>query len=373
MTRARDLAAFVSNADGDIKFDTDTLFIDSSENRVGIQTATPAFPLDVSTNSATTNDAVTMLRLSANSTGTAANNFGASINFSGEDASGSLRDLSTINSIYTDATNRSSAITFKTRKNLGSLTERLRIDDSGAVGIGCTPDSTVSLDVQNLSSSSNNVFLRLKNTTNLEDAGIIIDGNNGGQREYKIGVNTIVNSSDLTFSGGTGYRFLVGSTEELRLDDEGLKFNGDTAAANALDDYEEGSWTPTFSFSGGSVGYSYQSGQYTKIGRKVFLTANLILNSASSPSGGVTVVTLPFASGTDSNTTTNEGYVTGVTVSIVRNLTSAAPNMRAYIPANTSFMLLTNNHTGQGHVAFDGSLLGSSTLIYLSATYNAAS
>ena len=28
MTRARDLAAFVSNADGDIKFDTDTLFID---------------------------------------------------------------------------------------------------------------------------------------------------------------------------------------------------------------------------------------------------------------------------------------------------------------------------------------------------------
>ena len=153
---------------------------------------------------------------------------------------------------------------------------------------------------------------------------------------------------------------------------DGINIGG-TGASNKLDDYEEGAWTPSFSFSSGSVGYSYQSGQYTKIGRKVFLTANLILNSASSPSGGVTVVTLPFAAGTDSNTTTNEGYVTGVTVSIVRNLTSAAPNMRAYIPANTSFMLLTNNHTGQGHVAFDGSLLGSSTLIYMSATYNAAS
>ena len=42
MTRARDLAAFVSNADGDIKFDTDTLFIDSSTNRVGLGTDTPS-------------------------------------------------------------------------------------------------------------------------------------------------------------------------------------------------------------------------------------------------------------------------------------------------------------------------------------------
>jgi hypothetical protein len=25
----------------------------------------------------------------------------------------------------------------------------------------------------------------------------------------------------------------------------GIQFNGDTAAANALDDYEEGTWTPT--------------------------------------------------------------------------------------------------------------------------------
>jgi len=48
MTRARDLAAFVSNADGDIKFDTDTLFIDSSTNRVGIGTTSPAKELSIS-------------------------------------------------------------------------------------------------------------------------------------------------------------------------------------------------------------------------------------------------------------------------------------------------------------------------------------
>ena len=111
------------------------MVIDSS-GRVGIGTSSPAFPLDLSTNSSTTNDAVVVARISANTTGTAANNFGAALNFSGEDASGSLRDLATINAIYTNATNRSSALTFKTRENLGALTERMRIDSSGSVGIG---------------------------------------------------------------------------------------------------------------------------------------------------------------------------------------------------------------------------------------------
>jgi len=57
MSRARDLAAFVSNADGDIKFDTDTLFIDSSANRVGIGTTTPSESLHI----ANANDAVALL------------------------------------------------------------------------------------------------------------------------------------------------------------------------------------------------------------------------------------------------------------------------------------------------------------------------
>ena len=52
MTRARDLAAFVSNADGDIKFDTDTLFIDSSANRVGIGNTAPSRPLHITANPA---------------------------------------------------------------------------------------------------------------------------------------------------------------------------------------------------------------------------------------------------------------------------------------------------------------------------------
>jgi hypothetical protein len=46
----------------------------------------------------------------------------------------------------------------------------------------------------------------------------------------------------------------------------GLTFGSDTAAANALDDYEEGTWDPQV---GGSATYTSQAGIYTKIGNVV--------------------------------------------------------------------------------------------------------
>ena len=48
----------------------------------------------------------------------------------------------------------------------------------------------------------------------------------------------------------------------------GILFGTDTAAANTLDDYEEGTWTPTAS--DGAVDTTTGTGFYTKIGRKVF-------------------------------------------------------------------------------------------------------
>ena len=77
----------------------------------------------------------------------------------------------------------------------------------------------------------------------------------------------------------------------------GLTFNGDTAAANALDDYEEGTFTPVLT--GGTPGYSYQSGNYTKIGNIVTIRVVLVLN-AWSGSGTVEVTGLPYAALTDS-------------------------------------------------------------------------
>jgi hypothetical protein len=75
----------------------------------------------------------------------------------------------------------------------------------------------------------------------------------------------------------------------------GIQFNGDTAAANALDDYEEGSWTPIFVnlTVTGSVTYS---GVYTKIGRQVFFQAFVTRNSGDigSVSSSTYINNLPF-------------------------------------------------------------------------------
>ena len=100
---------------------------------------------------------------------------------------------------------------------------------------------------------------------------------------------------------GTETKFFTVSgateTERVRIDQHGIKFNGDTAAANALDDYEEGTWTPTISATSSSptVTYNNQYGWYLKIGSLVHIGMWIEIGSISGGSGDV-FVTLPFTS-----------------------------------------------------------------------------
>jgi len=61
--------------------------------------------------------------------------------------------------------------------------------------------------------------------------------------------------------------------------------------ANTLDDYEEGTWTPTV---GGTATYSTQAGSYTKVGRLVTVTFNITISVLGTGSA-TTVEGLPFA------------------------------------------------------------------------------
>jgi len=73
--------------------------------------------------------------------------------------------------------------------------------------------------------------------------------------------------------------------------------------ANTLDDYEEGTWTPTIAFGGNSVGvtYSDQRGNYTKIGNRVFISMYLQLANKGSSTGNVSIAGLPFTSSSSTN------------------------------------------------------------------------
>jgi hypothetical protein len=72
-------------------------------------------------------------------------------------------------------------------------------------------------------------------------------------------------------------------------------------AANLLDDYEEGDWTPTIgqgatASSDATYNTSFTGGQYTKVGRIVHCTATLRLTDKGTQSGAISVCGLPFAS-----------------------------------------------------------------------------
>jgi hypothetical protein len=73
---------------------------------------------------------------------------------------------------------------------------------------------------------------------------------------------------------------------------------GGSVTSKTLDDYEEGTWTPTVLYGGSDTGqtYSIQQGRYTKIGRNVSYYGYVQVNGNSSATGNLTIGGLPFTS-----------------------------------------------------------------------------
>ena len=170
--------------------------------------------------------------------------------------------------------------------------ERMRIDSSGNVGIGTT-SPTSKFDVEVASNAG-------VNFTNVSTAPIIDFKANSVESAGRIRVNEASGGGVMQFAtkttGGT-------ITERMRiLSSGGITFNGDTAAANALDDYEEGTWTPVLGSTSGaftSVTYSLQVGNYTKIGNRVFFECRLqkSAHTLGTAAGGLLVAGLPYTVG----------------------------------------------------------------------------
>lgn len=73
----------------------------------------------------------------------------------------------------------------------------------------------------------------------------------------------------------------------------GILFGSDTAAANTLDDYEEGSWTPTV-VSGGNIAAPSYTCTYTKIGRLVTINADIAHLSDTTSNSHIIIGGLPY-------------------------------------------------------------------------------
>jgi hypothetical protein len=210
-------------------------------------------------------------------------------------SSGNYRQYATIQAYKDNATDGNSAasLVFYTNGNSASVTERMRITSNGNIGIGCTPGTITSVDIQNTSAVSSNVFLRLQNAAASEDCGIIISGSLGATPyEHRIGVNTIAATTDFCFSNSNsaGYRWYVDGTQRMTVTSSGVKFqNGSTS----LNYYEEGTFSPTNinqNFDAVTVIY----GRYVRIGNQV--TINCRWNVTANTTGlKYLVFDLPFA------------------------------------------------------------------------------
>jgi len=172
-----------------------------------------------------------------------------------------------------------------------SYTECVRITSAGQVVIGGTTAGT-----------SLNRSLTVNSTSAGDYAGLICSTADT-QRGYYGGTST---GLEIGVSGNNRLTIWADGAQRLRVDSDGLKFGTDSAAANALDDYEEGTWSMGIAFGGASVGvtYSYRTGTYTKIGRQVTVNGLLVLSNKGTSTGTATITGLPF---TIANNVSNYG------------------------------------------------------------------
>jgi hypothetical protein len=172
-------------------------------------------------------------------------------------------------------------------------------------------------------------------------------------------------------AGGVGYYHAedfmylrVNGATRLRVDSDGIKFGSDTNAANALDDYEEGTWTPSAT-QGGTIN-TVDAGNctYTKIGNTVHIRAEFY-NFSSTNSSALIIGGLPHAVASGPESTFPVMYYQV-------NLDSGYTQLTGYVQSNSSNLRFYESGDAVNWSALRGNQCGSSTDFIFSATYQAA-
>ena len=158
-------------------------------------------------------------------------------------------------------------------------------------------------------------------------------------------------SGNLAFPSGQGIDFSA----------TGGPTNG-TDSSELLDDYEEGTWTVGYSFSGGNgnSAISGSSGSYTKIGRLVYVAFDIAL-TVGTASGDFTVTGLPYARGGSSL----RGGL-HPTYLVTTTLTNA---LRMYLSDSST---IVNFYDGTGNTEYTATKMGSSFQVIAQGCYQIA-
>ena len=246
--------------------------------------------------------------------------------------------------------------TYETFVSTDKVSKAVTIDVNGKVGIGT--DSPV-LGTLHVNQGSNDFALNLQegSSANPKILFTTTAGNIGG---------TAIEGAPDT-SGGF-LAFTAGGSERVRiLGTGGLTFNGDTAADNALDDYEEGTWTPSLTAENSGTGVftpdgGTNGGIYIKVGNEVYVQFNLRGTwTAGTASGAAYITGLPYNVISNSSVPGSSAFascvipfINGVTLSAANTVTGGlgqpgANTIRLFAGSNagsTTFVQISNFGSG---------------------------
>ncbi len=170
----------------------------------------------------------------------------------------------------------------------------INIESGGNVGIGTTsPGTTLECAGSITANPASGANILFENGSGAAVGRVTFDSTNLKMRgDSGKGLKLGSDGSDVVTidtSGGTTFSGVV--TVNSNIVANQISFD---SGSNYLDDYEEGTWTPTLS-GATTTTYTAQSGDYTKIGNFVFVNCSLQINSVGDGST-TTIAGLPYAS-----------------------------------------------------------------------------
>jgi|APSaa5957512535_1039671.scaffolds.fasta_scaffold66438_2 hypothetical protein len=212
-----------------------------------------------------------------------------------------------VGSIY----NRNNALTFRgdtsgyNFNNAANTINLLQISDAGNVVIGnggseltvktglVHVDGSASSNLASVALTRTDASWRIANETNWR-----LYGNTGDTTAPATNRLEVSTTGDVTVKTGN----LVIGTSGKGIDFSAATPDGTgSTGSEVLDDYEEGTWTPTITSVTGTsptIVYASQDGTYTKVGNLVTITANIYITTFTAGTNGVAKINgLPFAKG----------------------------------------------------------------------------
>jgi hypothetical protein len=231
-------------------------------------------------------------------------------------------------SIYTDA-----GMTYNPSTNLLTVTE-------------LTVTNTATASISGNAGSATNTAITNDTTTNATMYPTWVTANTGNLPQK-------VTSTKLVFNPSNGY-----------LGASGIQFNGDTAAANALDDYEEGTWDVQLfdASSGGNQSATTVTGYYTKIGNFVSCSFRNLNNisTAGMTAGNQLYFSLPFSIastlGSGIGTCTTEVFAFGVNLTQINPFAEAGATRGRFVTTGSgvanAFLTVATITTGVSDIEY---------------------